>query len=407
LPKSREPDLLCELLMEIGAVATGMTDANVGTERETAIFGEPVVGTVDGGARHAHSVWDVCNVTAYFPDSVDVREVVDVVRSSFLYEPDDGDVDDEDRTRTHGVDGALKFDIQTVDDRDWIVHVQQSWKPIVVGRFVLKFPWHDEETVQRALKLSVDDRNTDEPGNREETVVDPIVLELQGGIAFGTGEHATTQLCLGWIDSVVSESLRRNSITDTSSPSRAPPHVLDYGAGSGILGLAACALDPAVSCVGIDLDVDACRIANENARRNRLSMRSYLPPSSLLRTNPDDAESQSLLLKAHRQAKMFPRNNSGEERNDSGGDTPEILPEEMNRQEFPIVVANILAAPLVQLAPSLMKRVAPGGRLGLSGVLHHQADSVLRAYEREGLDQATVLQRQGDWVLIAGTKACY
>jgi ribosomal protein L11 methyltransferase len=69
-------------------------------------------------------------------------------------------------------------------------------------------------------------------------------------------------------------------------------------------------------------------------------------------------------------------------------------------------VANILAAPLTELAPSLMRRVEPGGQVGLSGVLHHQADSVLRVYQREGLEQARVQDRLGDWVLVTGIKAC-
>jgi ribosomal protein L11 methyltransferase len=82
-----------------------------------------------------------------------------------------------------------------------------------------------------------------------------------------------------------------------------------------------------------------------------------------------------------------------------------VLPDELDMQQFPIVVANILAAPLTQLAPSLMRRVEPGGRLGLSGVLHHQAESVLRAYQQEGLEKGRVQERLGDWVLITGTKA--
>jgi ribosomal protein L11 methyltransferase len=401
--------------MEIGAVATALTDANAGTSQEHAIFGEPLVGTVHGGAYSRHSVWNVCNVTAWFADSVNLTQVVELVRtsssSSFLAEESPED-------KTSGE--LLDFKIQTVDDRDWIVHVQQSWKPVVVGRFVLKFPWHDEHTVQHALQLSLSvgdpvASDNDDP-KRTSTVDPPIVLELQGGVAFGTGEHATTQLCLEWIESTVTEHLSRSgdgggssysSSADDDNAATPRVQVLDYGAGSGILGMAACALDPAaVSCVGIDIDVDACRIANDNANRNRLDMRTYLPPTSLLQTHPDDAESQSLLLKAHRQAILFPRrryDDAGGERD--GAESDVVLPDELDMQQFPIVVANILAAPLTQLAPSLMRRVEPGGRLGLSGVLHHQAESVLRAYQQEGLEKGRVQERLGDWVLITGTKA--
>jgi ribosomal protein L11 methyltransferase len=400
VPRAEEPDLLCELLMEVGAVATSLTDANAGTARETALFGEPIVGTVHGGAYHRHDVWNVCNVTALFPDSVNLRDVVDLVQSSFLSHDDDEDGDGH----------KLEVQVRTVDDRDWVVHVQQSWKPIVAGRFVLKFPWHDDAAVQKALRLASaeeqanDDEkqdNDDDDARLRNDKVDPIVLELQGGVAFGTGEHATTQLCLRWVEDVVSEHLAGHT-TDVLQ-------ILDYGAGSGILGMAACALDRArVSSIGIDIDVDACRIANDNARQNRLNMRNYLPPSALLQTDPDDAESQSLLLKAHRQAQLFRRRDDEHDNRDGTTRSPDassvILPDELDQRTFPIVVANILASPLTMLAPSLMRRVAPGGRLGLSGVLHHQAESVLHAYEREGLVNGRVQRQLGDWVLITGTR---
>jgi ribosomal protein L11 methyltransferase len=381
--------------MEVGAVATSLTDAHAGTINETALFGEPIVGTVHGGAYHRHDVWNLCNVTALFPDSVNLRDVVDLVQSSFQPHDDDDDGDGD----VHKLD----VQVRTVDDRDWVVHVQQSWKPIVAGRFVLKFPWHDDVAVQKALRLArAEEQDCDDSGaSLRVNKADPIVLELQGGVAFGTGEHATTQLCLRWIEDVVSEHLAGHT-TDMLQ-------VLDYGAGSGILGMAACALDRArVSSIGIDIDVDACRIANDNARQNRLNMRNYLPPSALLQTDPDDAESQSLLLKAHRQARLFRRREGESEDRDGTASTSDassvILPDELDQRTFPIVVANILASPLSKLAPSLMRRVAPGGSLGLSGVLHHQADSVLKAYEREGLVNGRVHRQLGDWVLITGTR---
>mmetsp|Transcript_15279 Transcript_15279/g.23790 ORF Transcript_15279/g.23790 Transcript_15279/m.23790 type:complete len:432 (+) Transcript_15279:165-1460(+) len=349
LDKDKEPQLLVEFLMEVGACSTAITDADRDTPLEQAIYSEPGddpwarqnAAVVCGDAAVGTNVWNRCNVTAHFPASFDLKGIATMVEEC--------------------LDIPLDFDVERVPDRDWVVHVQQSWTPIVVSNMVLRFPWHSDEDVKDALsKVDVD----------ESSVI--TELKLEGGIAFGTGEHPTTQMCLSWIQQQV--PLHQG---DTGMK------IMDYGAGSGVLGLAACALDTTVTAVGVDIDADAVRIANANADTNGLAMINYLPPLE----ETTDSESKSVLMKAH-QKEQFEQ---------------EILPVEQNGPYYDACVANILAGPLVILAPTLASLVKPGGGLGLSGVLAPQADMVVEAYA-EYFDNVQVEQDLNNWVLITGTR---
>jgi ribosomal protein L11 methyltransferase len=167
---------------------------------------------------------------------------------------------------------------------------------------------------------------------------DALVLDLDPGLAFGTGTHPTTALCLEWLD-------------------RHPPaglQVLDYGCGSGILALAALRLG-AASAIGVDHDPQALEASEENARRNGLGerLRVYLPD-----------------------------------------DEPRIPAD--------LLLANILAAPLIDLAPQLARRVRPGGAILLSGILQEQAEAVAAAY-RPWFELAPPDRRQ-EWVRIEGRR---
>ena len=91
--------------------------------------------------------------------------------------------------------------VETVPNRDWVVHVQKSWKPIVVAnKFILRFPWHTDQDVAKVVMDNGQEQNKKDNDNHN---INMVELQLQGGIAFGTGEHPTTQLCLEWIDRVV------------------------------------------------------------------------------------------------------------------------------------------------------------------------------------------------------------
>ena len=228
---------------------------------------------------------------------------------------------------------------------------------------MLRFPWHTEEVVSEALEAA---------GVKSEEAVG---LKLQGGIAFGTGEHPTTQLCLDWIARTVSSD---------PGHSEAPLRVMDYGAGSGVLGMAACKLDDRVTAIGVDIDVDAVHIANANAEDNDVNMINYL--SNLVQTKDD--ESRSVLLKAY---------------SSKQGDVAEVLPEKDIGPIYDVLVANILAAPLVMLAPILAGLLKEGGKIGLSGIMSSQSEMILEAYGPY-FDDVAVEQELGGWVLVTGSR---
>jgi ribosomal protein L11 methylase PrmA len=331
LPRDQEPQLLCNLLMELGATSTSIVDAERGTDREVAIFGEPNcyrrLGGADASAAAAAATnnntaaaegastttehnnsnnnavgWNLCHVSAHFSDSASIEWIMEIVRETFPNMPPYSSV-------------------TKVEDKDWVLHVQQSWKPIVVPPFVLRFPWHTDDAVAEALRGGRHHHNVDSQHDEAAAGVAPVEdgtqtttsttaagremveLHLQGGVAFGTGEHPTTQLCLEFVSEAVAR--RRGNVV----------RVMDYGAGSGVLGMAACKLDPAVSAVGVDIDVDAVRIANANAGRNGVHMKTYL--SDLFTTENDDESTSVQLRKTYSGGKQ-------------GGDTARVLPEELS-----------------------------------------------------------------------------
>jgi ribosomal protein L11 methyltransferase len=171
---------------------------------------------------------------------------------------------------------------------------------------------------------------------------DALVVRLDPGLAFGTGTHPSTALCLRWLDGLDLQGLR----------------VLDFGCGSGILAIAALGLG-AASATAVDTDPQAIRATLENARKNGIG---------------DD---------------LFVTQ-----------DVAEVC------RSFDIVVANILAEPLVQNAKEICDRVAPGGSLALSGILAEQAESVIEAY-RDRIDfEQPFLDRSSDqtWVRLVGKR---
>ena len=160
---------------------------------------------------------------------------------------------------------------------------------------------------------------------------------------------------------------------------------MDYGAGSGVLGMAACKLDPTLTAIGVDIDVDAVQIANANADINQVNMKNFL--SDLVQTSNDD-ESTSILLKAY---------------NSKQGEQAQMLPAMWNGPIYDACVANILAAPLVSLTETLAGLLRPGGRIGLSGIMTSQSDMILEAYAKY-FDDVKVEKELGGWVLITGVR---
>jgi len=259
--------------------------------------------------------------------------------------------------------------VTKVEDKDWVLHVQKSWKPIFLPPFVLRFPWHTDDMVKEAIS------------EKTKTIANDnaVELELQGGIAFGTGEHPTTQLCLEF----VYDAIRQKSKTDVDDML-----LMDYGAGSGVLGMAGCKLDSSFRAIGVDIDVDAVHIANANAETNQVDMKNYL--SDLVQTTSDD-ESTAIRLKAY---------------SSKVGQQAETLPDELNGPIYDVCVANILAAPLVSLAPTISSLLKPGAPLGLSGIMSSQSSMVLSAYT-EYFDNLKIEKELLGWVLITGTRKNY
>jgi ribosomal protein L11 methyltransferase len=171
---------------------------------------------------------------------------------------------------------------------------------------------------------------------------DAVQLKLDPGLAFGTGTHPTTSLCLEWIDGLDFSGLR----------------VLDFGCGSGVLGIAA-ALKGAASVVCVDNDPQALLATADNAQRNGVEAQiaCYLP-EAWLKARPEG--------------------------------------------QYDIILANILAGPLIQLAPQLTARLKPAAHIVLSGILENQADEVAAAYAA----RCGTLQRAQceEWLRLSGQR---
>ena len=176
------------------------------------------------------------------------------------------------------------------------------------------------------------------PGGLPAGAPDAVRIELDPGLAFGTGTHPTTAVCLEWLDAQDLAGLA----------------VVDYGCGSGILAIAAAKLG-AGSVLAMDIDPQALIATHENAERNGVAGQIVVTGDPQLAAGSAD-----------------------------------------------VLLANILAGPLVELAPRFAQAVRPGGRLALSGLLLEQADTVTSAY-RPWFDIATATTRDG-WALLAGRR---
>jgi ribosomal protein L11 methylase PrmA len=218
---------------------------------------------------------------------------------------------------------------------------------------------------------------------------------------------------------------------------------LDYGTGSGILGIAACVIGqkeqhrrisinnnvdnvddssslPVVTAIGIDIDIDACRIANANAQLNgNVSMRSYLP-SFQNENDIHDDESQSLLMKAHykhhHQQQQQPRGVTATSTGSNTMDPNDVVEQNwddivlsdpstvLSNESFDICVANILAGPLIVLASTLYRYLQPGGSIGMSGILSHQSAMIVETYQNVGFTNVKVHDTMNGWVLVTGQR---
>ena len=283
-------------LEDVGALSVTLLDADAETSNERAIL-EPGVGETP--------LWNALVLTALFPAETDALLLLAALEA---FDP--------------GLDWT-QASFRKVEDEDWERAWLDQFKPMRFGQRTFIVPW-----------------NHDLP--EEAQGEDAAVVRLDPGLAFGSGTHPTTALCLRWLDALASEGALQGQ------------PVLDFGCGSGILALAALTLG-AARAVGVDNDPQALTATRDNAERNAVSERLavYLPDDEPVAT-------------------------------------------------YPIVVANILASALDALAEVLAARVAPGGRIALSGILQGQQDELLPRYA--AWFDTLAVSIDGDWVRIDGVR---
>lgn len=280
----KEAEQISDFLEEIGAVSVTFMDS-----QDTPIF-EPLPGET--------RLWGNTDVVALFDAETDMNVIVEALLISKL------------------VDENFAHKIEQIEDKDWEREWMDNFHPMQFGQRLWICPsWRE-----------VPDPNA-------------VNVMLDPGLAFGTGTHPTTALCLQWLDGL--------DLTGKT--------VIDFGCGSGILAIAALKLG-AKQAIGIDIDPQAILASQNNAKANQVDDRLQL---FLAKDQPADLQAD-------------------------------------------VVVANILAGPLKELAPNIITLVKPQGLLGLSGILATQAESVCRAYQTY-FQLDPVIEKE-EWCRITGIK---
>lgn len=294
--------LIQDILFETGALSVSVTDLHAGKPGEQPIYEQQLL----VGTRYKASEWqpwENSRITALYPQSTDVEGLVMNIATHF----------DLSSTPT------VRFEVDSFDEKTpdhWVRQVQENFQPVQLGNVRISFPWHP----------------------RRKDIID---VSIEPGLAFGTGEHPTTQLCATWLTRTVS----------------AGACVLDYGCGSGVLAIIATLLAEDVGAVGVDIDPMAIEAANRNAVINGV------------------AERTRFLVNA----------------------------EQPLNDMYDIVVANILAKPLIELAPHLASQIKPGGYIALSGIIVSQAPQLVEWYSRYGITLYDA-EVSSEWALIVGKK---
>ncbi|MDX5434617.1 MAG: 50S ribosomal protein L11 methyltransferase [Halomonas sp.] len=289
-----QAELLEELLLAEGATAITLQDAH-----DDPVF-EPERGTTP--------LWNETVLTGLYDDLEGLEAMLERLAAAWA--------------ETMPEEPCPVIEHELLADRDWEREWMEDFKPLRMGQRLWIVPsWHEPPDL------------------------DAVNLHLDPGLAFGTGTHPTTALCLEWLDGLAVASELDGL------------EVLDVGCGSGILAIAALKLGAAMA-TGTDIDPQALQASRDNAIRN------------------DVAEHELTLC----------------------------YPEQLAAgRRFPLVIANILAGPLVELAPTIAGHVSPGGRLALSGILEGQAEEVLDAYRDQGLTMDEPQLREG-WVRLSGRR---
>lgn len=277
-------EILSDIFLELGAEAITMTDAT----------DEPLFQLSPDDAP----LWKNTTLHALFNATISADQIVQTIKNNY--------------SRFHD----LNFYIENMENKNWVEETQKQFHAQQFDRLWICPQWEKSEWLQK---------------NKSKKI--PVVF-IEPGLAFGTGTHPTTQLCLTWL---ATHSLKNKT-------------VIDYGCGSGILALAACALD-AKTVLATDHDDQALLSTENNAKYNIF-------------------KSELCIVK-----------------------TDKIKLARAN-----IVVANILANPLIELAETLKNLLLSKGGLILSGILKHDADRVAAAYEN--YFTRVDMQQKDEWVLM-------
>ncbi|MBU3574656.1 50S ribosomal protein L11 methyltransferase [Polynucleobacter sp. UK-Mo-2m-Kol15] len=290
---------LGDVLLELGALSVTVEDAAAGGYDENPLYGEP-------GLSPEVQAWDRSSVTALFNPEMDDSDAVNFIPELLA------------SLKEAGFNLPAPQE-KIVEEQDWVRLTQSQFAPIQIGERIWVVPsWHEAPSDPNAICLAVDP-----------------------GLAFGTGSHPTTHLCLLWLE--------KNTPLANQS-------LLDYGCGSGILAIAAAKLG-CNPVVGTDIDPQAMVAARSNAEINNTTICFVLPNEN----------------------------------------APELAAE----SKYDIVMANILANPLQVLAPALVNKIRPGGKIVLSGVLARQVEEVIATYS-QWLTLSVWRESEG-WVCLHGT----
>ena len=290
---------LGDALLELGALSVTVEDDAAGGYDENPLYGEP-------GLSPEVQAWDRSAVTALFNPDIDASGSAEFIPELL------------ESLKEAGFQLAPPQE-KTVEEQDWVRLTQSQFAPIQIGERIWVVPsWHDAPSDPNAICLAVDP-----------------------GLAFGTGSHPTTHLCLLWLE-------QQGNLQNQS--------LLDYGCGSGILAIAAAKLG-CNPVVGTDIDPQAMVAARSNAEINNTTIRFVLPNEGAV----------------------------------------ELAAE----TKYDIVMANILANPLQVLAPALVNKMKVGGRIVLSGVLARQAEEVIATYSQ--WLKLSVWKESEGWVCLHGT----
>jgi ribosomal protein L11 methyltransferase len=281
-------ELISDALVALDALSVSVEDADAHTDQEQALFGEPDMPPPAAG-------WLRSEVIALFNSEVLAVQAGNILRLQDFFA------------------SADLLGVQAVAEQDWVRLTQSQFDPVpITDAFWVVPSWH---TPPQQAKW---------------------VLRLDPGLAFGTGTHPTTRMCLRWI---------------ATHPPLAQ-RVLDYGCGSGILAIGA-AMVGAAQVDAVDIDPEAVKAAQANALDNQVRIQVGLP--------------------------------------------------DLATGLYPLVVANILAAPLKVLAPLLCRHVQPGGQLLLAGILERQVEEIQTAYQPHM--NMRVADTMDGWVLMHGVAA--